>query len=68
MATYLDTEVGHQLVLQLADTRQVTVTSAQLADARANLSGQISSVMSEILPDAAGAERPLQLQRRPASP
>ncbi len=48
VATYLDTEIGHQLVLQLADRRNVTVTAAQLADARTNLSGQISSVMSEM--------------------
>ena len=54
VATYLDTEVGHQLVLQLADARHVTVTPAQLADARASLSGQISQVMSEVLQTAQG--------------
>ena len=35
VATYLDTEIGHQLVQQVADSRNVTVTAAQLADARA---------------------------------
>jgi len=54
VATYLDTEVGHQLVLQLADARHVTVTPAQLTDARASLSGQISQVMSEVLQTAQG--------------
>ncbi len=54
VATYLDTEVGHQLVLQLADARHVTVTPTQLTDARASLSGQISQVMSEVLQTAQG--------------
>ncbi len=49
VATYLDTEVGHQIVLDVADQRHVTVTPAQLADARTDLSAQISQVMSEIL-------------------
>ena len=54
VATYLDTEVGHQLVLQLADARHVTVSNAQLTDARASLSDQISQVMSEVLQTAQG--------------
>jgi PPIC-type PPIASE domain len=54
VASYLDTEVGHQIVLQVADARQVTVTAQQLADARTTLSQQISSVMSEILQTAQG--------------
>ncbi len=54
VANYLDTEIGHQIVLQVADARQVTVTPQQLADARATLSQQISSVMSEILQTAEG--------------
>jgi PPIC-type PPIASE domain len=49
VATYLDTEIGHQLVRQLADNRHVTVTQAQLADAGTNLEGQITSVMTQIL-------------------
>ena len=54
MATYLDTEIGHQLVLHLADERHVTVTQAQLADARTNLAGQITAVMTQILQTAQG--------------
>ena len=67
VASYLDTEIGHQIVLQLADARQVTVTPAQLADARTALTEQISSVMSEILQTTQGAEPTLQLQRHRAS-
>ena len=54
VATYLDTEIGHQLVLHLADERHVTVTQAQLADARTNLAGQITAVMTQILQTAQG--------------
>ncbi len=49
VASYLDTEIGHQIVLQVADARHVAVTPAQLAAARTTLTEQISSVMSEIL-------------------
>jgi hypothetical protein len=49
VASYLDTEIGHQLVLQLAAAHNVTVTAAELTDARASLEGQITSVMTEIL-------------------
>jgi hypothetical protein len=49
VASYLDTVIGHQLIIELADQRHVTLTSAQLADARSSLTLQISSVMSEIL-------------------
>jgi len=48
VATYLDTEIGHQLVQQVADERNVTVTPAQLADARAAYEGQITTVMSTV--------------------
>jgi PPIC-type PPIASE domain len=54
VATYLDTEIGHQLVLQLAARRGVTVTEAKLADARTSLSNQISSVMAEVAQTAQG--------------
>ena len=54
VATYLDTEIGHQLVLQLAADHHVSVTPAQLADARTNLAGQITAVMTQILQTAAG--------------
>ncbi len=49
VANYLETKIGHQLVLQLADERHVTVTQAELTTARANLTAQISAVMSQIL-------------------
>jgi hypothetical protein len=48
-ASYLSTEIGHQLVLQVADERHVTVSAAQLATARTDLTNQISGVMTEIL-------------------
>ncbi len=48
VATYLDTEIGHQLVQQAADERNVTVTPSQLADARAAYEGQITTVMSSV--------------------
>ena len=49
VASYLETDIGHQLLLQLADERNVTVTQSDLVTARSNLTGQISEVMSEIL-------------------
>ncbi|HEX3334212.1 MAG TPA: peptidylprolyl isomerase [Acidimicrobiales bacterium] len=54
VANYLDTEIGHQLVLQLAAQRGVTVGPAQLADARTGLSNQISSVMQQVAQTAQG--------------
>jgi hypothetical protein len=54
VATYLDTEIGHELVLQVATRRGVTVTQAQLADARTALTNQISSVMQQVSQTAAG--------------
>ncbi len=53
-ATYLDTKIGHELVEQLADQRGVTVTSAELTDARSSLSNQISSVMTQVSQTAQG--------------
>ncbi len=46
-ANYLDTEVAQQLVYQVADRRGVTVTSAQLADARNAYTQNISQVMQQ---------------------
>jgi hypothetical protein len=57
VGTYLDTVIGHQIVLQLAGRRDVTVTSADLTSARASLTAQISSVMSEIAQTAQGANQ-----------
>ena len=33
-ASYLSTEIGHQLISQVADERHITVTPAELATAR----------------------------------
>lgn len=55
VANYLDTEIGHQLVYQLADRRGVSVTPAQLAQARTSLSQQISAVMSQVTQTPEGA-------------
>jgi hypothetical protein len=54
VATYLDTEIGHELVLQVAAKRDVTVTQAQQAGARTALSNQISSVMQQVSQTAQG--------------
>ena len=56
VANYLDTEIGHQLVIELADRRHVTVTPAQLAAARSTLTTEITGVMSEILQTAQGQD------------
>jgi hypothetical protein len=47
-ATYLETEVGHQLVYQLADHRGVAVAPASLSDARNAYESQISGVMQDV--------------------
>jgi hypothetical protein len=47
-ATYLETEVGHQLVYQLAGHRGVVLTPAQLSDARSAYESQISGVMQDV--------------------
>ena len=49
VASYLETDIGHELLLQLANERNVKVTQSDLVTARANLTGQITEVMSEIL-------------------
>jgi hypothetical protein len=54
VATYLDTVIGHELVEQLAAKRNVTVDSAQLADARASLTSQITGVMQQVAQTAQG--------------
>jgi hypothetical protein len=54
VATYLDTEIGHQLVLQLAARRNVAVTPEQLTEARTSLISQIDSVMSQVTQTAQG--------------
>jgi len=49
VASYLETDIGHELALQLAAERHVSVTPADLVTARADLTGEIGQVMSEIL-------------------
>ena len=49
VANYLETKIGHELVLQLAGEHHVSVTQAEVATARSNLTQQISAVMSQIL-------------------
>ena len=54
VATYLDTVIGHELVEQLAAKHDVTVDSAQSADARASLTNQITGVMQQVAQTAQG--------------
>jgi hypothetical protein len=53
---YLQTEIGHQVVFELAATKHVVVTPEQLTEARASLTSQITGVMS----NAALSSGPLQ--------
>ena len=46
-ASYLDTEVGHELVEQLARDRGIEVSEAQLAAARSTYENEISQVMQQ---------------------
>ena len=46
-ASYLDTEVTHALVEQVADRRGITVSDAQLASARSAYANEISQVMQQ---------------------
>lgn len=57
VASYLDTEVGHQLILQIAARHHIALTPAETVGAKATLSNQISSTMSELAQTAA-AEQP----------
>jgi PPIC-type PPIASE domain len=54
VATYLDTVIGHELVVQLAAKHGVTTDSAQLADARRSLANQITGVMQQVAQTAQG--------------
>jgi hypothetical protein len=53
---YLSQEVNQQLVTQVANQHDVTVTPADLKTARAALTNQISSVMTEILQTQQGQD------------
>jgi hypothetical protein len=48
VSNYLDTDIGHQLVLQIAAAHHVQVTSSDLATARTGLEGQITTVMQQV--------------------
>jgi hypothetical protein len=54
VATYLDTLIGNELLLQVATKHNVTVTSAQLNDARVSFESHISAVMSGVSQTAQG--------------
>lgn len=54
VAKYLDTLIGNELLLQVAAKHDVTVTAAQLADARASFESHISFVMAEVPRTAQG--------------
>ena len=67
-ASYLDTEVGHELVTQLADRRGITVSDAQLADARTSYEEEITQVFQQAASSqnpryTCGALRPLTGQQ-----
>jgi hypothetical protein len=47
-ATYLDTAIGHQLILELAAQRHLQVTDQELSTARAALVNQISAYLQEV--------------------
>ena len=47
-ATYLDTDIGHQLVSQMAAARHVVVTPADLATARLQFQDQISAILQDV--------------------
>ncbi len=55
-ANYLSTEIGHQLVFEVAGEHHITVNQAELATARANLTQQISNVMAQILQTQQGQD------------
>ena len=49
VATYLDTAIGHQLILNAAASRGVVASASEVAQARTGLESQISTVMTDIL-------------------
>jgi len=48
VSNYLDTDIGHELVLQIAAAHHVRVTPSDLATARAGLEAQITTVMQQV--------------------
>jgi hypothetical protein len=47
-ANYLDTEIGHELVLQLAAARHTHLTAQELSTARSGLEEQITGILQEV--------------------
>jgi hypothetical protein len=47
-ASYLDTVVGHQLILELAAKDHLHISTQELSKARASLKAQITGVLSEV--------------------
>lgn len=47
-STYLDTDIGHELVNQMAAARHVVVTAADLATARTLFENEITSVLQDV--------------------
>ena len=62
MASYLETDIGHELALQLAAERHVSVTPADLVTARVRPDRADHRGHVRDPPDAAGPERPVRLQ------
>ncbi|HEY2215735.1 MAG TPA: hypothetical protein VGH31_11815 [Acidimicrobiales bacterium] len=48
VSTFLNTEIGHDIVFQLGDQDHLTVTKAELATARAELDVQVTSILQEL--------------------
>jgi hypothetical protein len=47
-ATYLDTAIGHQLILELAEQRHLQVTAQEISTAHAALVNQITAYLEEV--------------------
>jgi hypothetical protein len=54
VATYLDTLIGNELLLQVASKHDVTVNQVQLTDGRASLESHITQVMADVTQTAQG--------------
>jgi hypothetical protein len=48
VSTYLDTEIGHELVLQLAARHHLVISASDLATAKSELDDQITSVIQDV--------------------
>jgi hypothetical protein len=48
ISTYLDTDIGHELVLQVAHQHHLVITPSDIASARTELEAQVTSVMEDV--------------------